>query len=131
MNWFKAAKIHELKLAFPIQEKERRDYYSYFLHPDEEHEKEEHKNTGIWVILNNGTFHSAKLEEVEEHAYWSKWNYQNMAASGRYMIEPTGTVVSLVLKTTDLNYYRTRALRKRIEKILDKEFDNPKIIEYK
>ena len=117
MNWYK------LKLASPVIEdpKQYRSYFSIGHNPGED--------VIVWFIDNNLNFNSQQNKHLN-HRGWSDYDNaeedETLLARGRYDLNKKITSVYVhnnLLKNRQLEY-----AKKKIEQILDKQFNNPTII---
>jgi len=78
----------------------------------------------------DGSFDDIDMDSKRQHATWKKYtnDYYSMIASGRY----DNGVVSLTFPNnfTTKSFFSHPVLKKRVLKILDKEFNNPTIYDY-
>ena len=122
MNWY--------KLAFPIVD--NKDPYSYtsLFHRGKRPLDQE---LGIWIILKDRTLHRDSIENNPDgHFGWEHYSGINMLAQGRYALKEDGDYeVTVVIRKFQLSESQIDYRRKTVEKILDKEFNNPRILEFK
>ena len=126
MNWYKI-----VKLALPIVDENPARYrYPPYLsvgHEDKPFDK-------IWVMYNDFSIDSRDLynDEGAILTHEDEWpDKTDMFAKGRY--DSKKHMVSLVYFPAILNdipFERLIHAKKRVAAALDKEFDNPAIIEY-
>ena len=126
MNWYK-----EIKLALPVVDKDPSVYkYPHYLsigHEDKPFDK-------IWVMYSDFSIDSKDLynEEGEILTHADTWpDKTDMFAKGRYDSEKH--MVSLAYFPAILNdipFSRLIHAKKRVAQALDREFNNPEIIEY-
>jgi len=127
MNWYK-----EIKLADSPIVVEDEDCYDYTMigHPGARPEY-----TFLWMIDNNYKFHVTGLFEHHRHDFWPKYIYlenkNELIASGRYDKYRDITSMMLECEARKLETRRKEYVRRQVEKILDKYFNNPEIIFFK
>jgi len=119
MNWHK-----EIKLGAPPPIFDK--YHMGYL--DIAHYSTSRKDY-LWFIDENYQFHIIRIEmENFGHAQWSLYqtNRNTMIASGKYNEE--SRMASMVLKNRHLYHhslYKKQLIKERVEKILDKQLNNP------
>jgi len=119
MNWYK------LKLAEPlIETPEMYSRYYDFGHKQ--------KNIILWFIDNKFNFHTTPVsKEIEKHYHWNEYekNFDNIFTQGRY--DPNEHTSSLYYGFMgDMMPKRKEYIKRRLETMVDKKFNNPKIIPF-
>ena len=119
MNWFNL-----LKFAFPFQEEHKVEHYWDVLHPSQPSKQ---AKIILWFIDKNMNLHTT--DKADRHSNW--WDYidyaDNMLSAGRYSPrDKTCTVVISLFGISPSDEYKI----KKIEQILDKTFNNPKILQF-
>lgn len=132
----------DVKIAFPILKK--RDPTDYRAPPGKEYRHFFHegfytrdlapKSVIIWFVDANYKLHQIRSTTDTGHTDWDEFNQlynlssENILAAGRYSKEMGEATMSLPYFLIQ-KPYRYKYIRSRIERILDKVFDNPIIQE--
>jgi len=120
MNWYTI-----IKFAFPVQEAdELGDYLSVG------HDQEGFKPIVIYLIDENLKLHTTTTDEHSGHDDWKVWRtMERIFANGRY--DPNTHFCSFTIhdhSIASLSTSRQNYIKKTMEKILDKAFNNPTLI---
>ncbi|MFA5599215.1 MAG: hypothetical protein WDA06_01330 [Phenylobacterium sp.] len=129
MNWY--------KVSFPVFEKSQPSYNSYFHFEDDEDyfgENEEsyydRKKAYLWIIDKDFVLHKIRAsKDIDGHGSWDLANTLSFVAIGRYGILNGEKVVTMIVYGSKYSPSYDR-LRERIVKILDREFNNAKILDF-
>ena len=131
LNWYKQSSIaryRNYKIAFPIQETKSPRYYS-----DEAHYGHE---IYMWCMDKDYNLYTELVEsDWDAHEVWNKFKellrQERLLAWGRYSEDDqTASLAAGYSVYGQQNPRRTEYILNKIETILDKEFENPRIIEF-
>ncbi|MBD3226998.1 MAG: hypothetical protein GF329_02335 [Candidatus Lokiarchaeota archaeon] len=116
------------KLALPIIN--RKDEYCYF---DVGHRSYSNYSIYLWAIDNRFKFHEREMLffRCDTHPNWHEIDWTKVLAWGRSQCDKeTNLCMCSMLFNDLLEGQRKSHVRKKVEKILDRRYNNPKIIEY-
>ena len=121
-----------MKIASPVSSRDKSNTYLDIGHDLKEQDfvqDESGFQPELWFIDNQFSFYSVPMAWVKEHADWTTFdsNRLSIIASGRYI---NRIATSVVWSSRFDSSTKKEKARERVFSILDKKYDNPKILEY-